>query len=467
MKFHSLFVVKSALLLASSGLIAEQKPNLLIVFSDDQGYNDVGCYGSKDIPTPHLDALAKDGVKFTSGYVTAPYCSPSRAGILSGKYQQSIGHESNPAYDETNQSRGIDPATPLMPMYFKEANYFTAAIGKWHVGEGEPFRPIKRGFDHFWGFLGGGHYYFHADPKGKNYTGPIWIDNAPSKEKLTYLTDDLTTQAIRVINDTKEQPFLIYLAYNSPHWPDQAKRKDIEAMKGIKHGGRRVYAAMCKNIDDNMGRLVESLKKAGKYENTIIFFLSDNGGRFDKADSRPLRGNKGWLYEGGIRVPFIMSYPAKVKGGITYDHPVISLDIIPTALAAGGQKIPKALHGKNILPSVTNEALPAVHDTLHWRVSGGAGWAIRKGKWKLVNDICHQTSELYDLSVDKEETNNLAKKHPEIVIELLEKHIKWNNSLIKPRWGDAHVKNYSQEWNGSKKNGHRVNRHAWHLKKTK
>lgn len=439
------------------------KPNVVIILTDDQGYGDSSCYGCKDFKTPHIDALAASGVRFTNGYVTHPYCSPSRAGILTGQYQQTFGHEHNPPrYDENDLKVGTDVNIPLMPTYFTKEGYRTGAFGKWHIGEGKPFRPVERGFDHFWGFLGGGHDYFKVNPKGKNYNSPIWIDSAPTDTKLTYVTDDLTDAAIKFIEKDHKKPFLVYLAYNAPHFPDQVKPADLERNSSIKHMGRRKYAALMTAVDDNVGKLVKKLEDLNMRENTLIFYLSDNGGRRSLADSRPFRGNKGWLYEGGIRVPFIVSYPQKLKANVVSHQPIISLDILPTALAAAGIKTKNTLHGESIFPLIEKNNLSR---TLHWRTSGGKGYAIRSGKWKAVNDVYHNTTELYDLSKDREERTNLAETHPEKLKELIEAHQKWNATLEKPRWYEGHTEGTIKEWNSAKPNGYRVFGGAWYLKK--
>ena len=449
----------------SEASTSANQPNIIIILTDDQGYSDTGCYGCKDFKTPHIDALAASGVKFTNGYVSHPYCSPSRAGLLTGRYQQSFGHEHNPPhYDENDLKIGTDLSIPLLPTYFTAKGYRTAAFGKWHIGEGKPFRPVERGFDHFWGFLGGGHDYFKVNPKGKNYNSPIWIDKAPTDTKLTYVTDDLTNAALKFIDKEKKKPFLIYLSYNAPHAPDQAKAEDLKRNASIKHNGRRKYAAMMTCVDDNVGKLMKKLDDLKIRENTLVFYLSDNGGRRKLADSRPFRGNKGWLYEGGIRVPFILSYPGKIKPNTVSDQPIISLDILPTSLAAAGIKTTNTLHGENILPLITKSNPDR---TLHWRTSGGTGYALRSGKWKVVRDVYHTDPELYDLSTDKEETNNLAKSHAAKLKELLASHQKWNATLENPRWYEGHTEGARKEWQTSKSNNYRVYGGAWYLKKEK
>lgn len=439
------------------------QPNIIVIMTDDQGYADAGCYDSQDLKTPHIDTLAESGIRFTAGYVTHPYCSPSRAGFLSGKYQQSFGHEHNPRYDENNNEMGIDKDTLLFPSYLKEAGYTSAIFGKWHLGAGEPFRPLTRGFDHFWGFLGGGHDYYKTNPKAKGYNGPVWIDKGPSDVKLTYATDDLTRETIRFINENKEKPFFAFVSYTAPHYPNQAKPEDIARFSNIRHKGRRIYAAMMACVDDNVGKIVSTLKDLKLRDNTIIYYLSDNGGRRELADSRPFRGNKGWLYEGGVRVPFIISYPSHLPAGKVYTNPISSLDILPTSLAAADIKTDTKLDGVNLLPYLTGEKQGTPHQLLHWRTSGGQGFALQQGDWKVIQDVYHEKPELYHLSQDQEERTDLSKQYPEKLNSILTNHQTWNSTLQKPRWDEGHTKGTRDEWNSAKSNGYRVWGRTWHL----
>jgi arylsulfatase A-like enzyme len=436
---------------------------VIVIFTDDQGYSDVGCYGCVDFETPHIDSLARDGLRFTSGYVSHPYCSPSRAGILSARYQQSFGHEANPLYDEANDKIGIPVTTTLLPDLFQKHGYRTAAFGKWHLGAGKPFRPSVRGFGKTFVFLGGGHDYFGSKPGGKNYQSPIWIDGTPSDFKITYVTDDISRAAVEFIAHNKTNPFMMYVAYNAPHAPDQATPQYLDRVKDIKHPKRRVYAAMVTAIDDGVGRIVETLKEHGLYRNTLLVYLSDNGGRALSADNRPLRGNKGWLYEGGIRVPFIMTWPDRFQGNRVVDTPVSALDILPTGLAAANMPVPAGLDGVNLLPYLTGETTNPPHKTLHWRVSGGKGFALREGRWKLVKDIGMDQAELYDLDSDIGETKDLAKSKPELLQRLLAEHRAWNETLVQPLFADPHPRNMERE----RANSHnlRCSKNVWYLTK--
>ena len=432
-----------------------RKPNFVIIMADDLGYSDLSCYGCQDFETPAIDALARHGIRFTDGYVSHPYCSPSRAGLLSGKYQQSVGHECNPPYDESNSEIGIDTNTILLPSHLQDAGYRTALIGKWHLGAGQPFRPAARGFTDFYGFLGGGHDYFKTDPKGKNYNSPIWRNHQPTSDKLTYLTDDLTTEAERFIESNQNQPFCLLLMYNAPHAPDQVTENYLQRVASIQHPGRRRYAALVQGIDTGVDRIVNRLKSLSLTKNTLIVFLSDNGGRRGVSDNRPLRGNKGWLHEGGIRVPMIFSMPGTLPEGAVYRQPVMAIDTLPTAMRMAGINIPQECDGVDLLPFLKSNPEETPHPILFWRVAGGEGYAVRKGYWKLVHDIGMPKPSLYDLNNDLGENLDLSESEPEVLAEIQQAYATWDASLESPRWNDAHVNNTKSERSKASQSGTR------------
>ena len=403
-------------------------PNVVIIMADDLGYRDVGCYGCVDFKTPNIDALARHGIKCTSGYVSHPYCSPSRAGLLSGKYQQSFGHEHNPPYDENDAKTGIDPATQLLPRIMSQAGYNTGLIGKWHLGAGQPFRPAVRGFKEFYGFLGGGHHYFRVMDKGKNYDSPMWRNEKPTDDQLTYLTDDLTEEAEQFIERNKSKPFCLLLMYNAPHSPDHVTEEYMNRVSDIKHDRRRHYAALVQGVDEGVGRVVAKIAELSLSKNTLVVFLSDNGGRAGVSDNRPLRGNKGWLHEGGIRVPFVLSMPGTLPEGKTYDQPVVALDLLPTAMKLGGVDVPADCDGVDLFPFLAGESSDSPHDILFWRVSGGEGHAVREGNWKLVHDIGMNAPQLYNLSTDLGEDNDQSSVRPELMSDLQAKYKAWSNN---------------------------------------
>src|SRR5262245_44815552 len=358
------------------------KPNFIVIVGDDMGYADVGSHGCKDIPTPNLDALAKAGTRFTNGYVSGPYCSPTRAGLLTGRYQTRFGHEFNPG---VGAEMGLPLTETTLADRLKAAGYATALVGKWHLGSAEKFHPQKRGFDEFFGFLGGAHSYFPA--KGKADT--ILRGTKPADEK-EYLTDSIGREAVAFVDNHKAKPFFLYLAFNAVHTPMHATDERLKKFEDIKDNTRRTYAAMMWAMDEAIGKLLAKLKDEKLEDNTLIFFISDNGGptmtgtTINGSVNTPLRGSKRTTLEGGIRVPFFVTWPAKVPAGKVYDKPVIQLDILPTALSAAGveAKADWKLDGVNLLPHLTGEVKTAPHDVLYWRF--GQQMAIRKGKWKLV-----------------------------------------------------------------------------------
>ena len=320
-----------------------KKPNIIVIMADDMGYADAGFTGSLDIKTPNLDEIAASGIVFKQGYVTHPFCGPSRAGLLSGRYQHRFGFETNPAYDPANSVMGIDPGEKLFPERLKEAGYVTGCIGKWHLGAAEQFNPINRGFDYFYGFLGGGHDYFRIDltkTVKEGYLQGLIRNNQPADFK-GYLTTALSGDAAEFVETNKDNPFFLYLAYNAPHAPQQAPDEDVARYAHIPDKKRRIYAAMVDVMDRGIGDVVAALEKHGIRENTLLFFLSDNGGpqsspgkptNWNGSSNTPFRGGKGNMYDGGVHVPFILSWPARIAGGQTYEAPVHALDIAATAV---------------------------------------------------------------------------------------------------------------------------------------
>ena len=441
--------------------ISTAQPNVVIIMADDLGYRDVSCYGCEDFTTPNIDALATRGVRCTNGYVSHPYCSPSRAGLVSGKYQQSFGHEHNPPYDEENEVIGIDAKTKLLPAIMEESGYTTGLIGKWHLGAGEPFRPVPRGFSQFYGFLGGGHHYFKVNPDGKSYDSPMWRDQGTSDDQLTYLTDDLTREAEQFIDRNQTKPFCLLLMYNAPHAPDHVTEEYEQRVKSIEHQGRRRYAALVQGVDEGVKRIATKLDDLNLTERTLLVFLSDNGGRSVVSDNRPLRGNKGWLHEGGIRVPFIVSMPGTLPTNEVYHQPVTALDLLPTAMAMANIAVPKDRDGIDLMPFLTgkNPAMP--HKTLYWRVCGGKGMAIRDGNWKLVKDVGMSKPGLYDLSNDLGEDTDLATVYPEIVSRLQNQFSQWNGQLETPRWTENHEANTTKERKLARQAGTRQTPMPW------
>jgi arylsulfatase A-like enzyme len=421
-------------------------PNIVVIVADDMGYADVGFQGSRDIPTPHIDALARGGIRFSDAYVSGPYCSPTRAGLMTGRYPQRFGHEFNPV---GNPEPGLPLGETTMADRLKAAGYRTALFGKWHLGSTAPLHPMERGFDEFFGFLGGDHSYFEAMPA---VGGPVFDGRKPT-EKMGYLTEDLADRAVDFIGQNRSQPFFLYLAFNAVHTPMHATEKYLARFANIADEQRRTYAAMLSAMDDGIGRTMAALRAAGLEESSLIFFFSDNGGptmpttTVNGSSNAPLRGSKRQTWEGGIRVPFVVQWKGHLAAGKTESRPIIQLDVLPTALAAAGVKIQPdwKLDGVDLLPFLTGKAAGTPHDALYWRLGGTM--AIRKGEWKLVktregrldtdpgvlSDL--SSAELYNLADDIGETRNLAAAHPEKAKELAEVWWRWNKELAKPLWG--------------------------------
>jgi arylsulfatase A-like enzyme len=413
-----------------------RKPNILFIVGDDMGYADVGFQGCRDIPTPNLDALAKSAVRCTSGYVSAPYCSPCRAGLLTGRYQQKFGHEFNPTGPET----GLPLAEKTIANRLKSAGYTTGLVGKWHLGNTPEMQPPRRGFDEFFGFLGGSHSYFKWDGMLRG-TEPVNGEE--------YFTDAFGREACAFIERHRNRPWFLYLAFNAVHTPMHATDERLARFAGIADKQRQTYAAMMLAMDDNIGRVLKKLADTGQAENTFVTFISDNGGptmpgtTMNGSVNDPLRGSKRTTLEGGIRVPFLVSWTNHVKPGV-YDQPVIQLDLTATALEIAGVEA-RNLDGINLLPYFSGEKKGVPHENLYWRF--GEQMAIRSGNYKLVrydSNVETRTGKrnqpiagpkLYDLHQDVGETKDLFAAMPDKAKDLQAKWDAWNATLMKPLWG--------------------------------
>lgn len=431
-------------LLAGSAVGAgEAKPNIILLLADDLGYADVGFHGCKDIPTPHIDSIARNGIRCTNAYVSGPYCSPTRAGLLTGRYQQRFGHEFNPS--GSREQTGLPLEEKTLADRLKAAGYVTGLVGKWHLGQAQQFRPQQRGFDEFYGFLGGAHPYF---PSSKSF---IFRGNSRAEEK-EYLTDAFGREAVSFIDRHKQKPFFLYVSFNAVHTPMQATEDRLKKFASIKDEPRRTYAAMTLAMDDAIGKVLDKLHAEKLEERTLVIFFNDNGGAtlrgttINASSNAPLRGSKRSTLEGGIRVPFAMQWKGRLPAGKIYEEPIIQLDILPTALAAAGVEVKPEwkLDGVNLLPHFTGQKKESPHKMLYWRF--GAQMAIRAGDWKLVRYDTLVDGEarakpavtparLYNLAKDIGETTDLAAKHPDKVTELESAWQRWNAHLASPRWG--------------------------------
>ncbi len=442
------------------------KPNVIFIVADDLGNGDVGYNGKSNIPTPNIDRIAKEGVIFDAGYVTAAVCGPSRAGFMTGKYGQSFGFEDNPG--PFRQNKSIKPGIPLsekmLSEYMKDAGYKTAAYGKWHIGgieDAVELMPTNRGFDEFYGFLEGANSYYPI-PRKNN---PMYEGVNIASKNDTYLTDLFAERTIKFIEKNKDVPFFVYLPFNAVHSPLMAPPKYLDEFKDVKDKKRRTLCAMQYGMDQNIGMIIKKLEDLGLYDNTLIVFISDNGGYPTKNFSYnyPYKGHKGDYWEGGIRIPFVIKWPSNIKiSNKKYSNPVSSMDVLPTIMAAIGESgsLKDDIIGKNLLPYVKGEENKVPHEILNWRIN--AKWAIRDLDWKAVYNIKTKKIELYKISTDISETTNLADKYPEQVKRLVKLHKEWEKGMISPQWGwvpryagKYRSEAYVKKLNKSNKNNHK------------
>ena len=453
---------------------AANQPNIVVLFADDLGYGELSCQGNPEIPTPHIDSIANHGVRFTDGYVAGPNCSPSRAGLLTGRIPTRFGYEFNPI-GAVNEKSGIGLPTKEITIAetLQNAGYTTGLIGKWHQGGTADYHPLRHGFDEFFGFMHEGHYFVPPPYEGvttmlrrKTLPGAMkgrWVGkkgliytdhmggNEPDYDannpivrggqpvvETEYLTDALTREAVDFIDRHDDKPFFLYLAYNAVHSPLQGADSYMEKFSHIEDIHRRIFAAMLANLDDSVGAVLEQLRRSGIENDTIVFFLSDNGGptRELTSSNAPLRGEKGTMYEGGLRVPFMMQWKGTIPPGQVFRRPVSSFDIYSTAGAnCEGVTVPKSVEGVDLVPFLNGEDVGSPHETLFWRQGGKAG--LRHGDWKLVRSGGRKANakakwELYDLSSDISEEINLAESQPERLSELVDIWEEMNGEMSEP-----------------------------------
>lgn len=456
-------------LFSSAVIQAADQPNIIILLADDLGYGELGCQGNPQIPTPHIDSIANDGIRFTQAYVTAPNCSPSRAGMLTGKIPTRFGYEFNPI-----GARNEDPGTGLPPKeqtiaeLLHDQGYTTGLIGKWHLGGAADYHPFRHGFDEFFGFVHEGHYFVpppyeavttmlrrktipgggkgrwignnliystHMGHNEPDYdaNNPIIRGGQPVVE-TEYLTDAFTREAVSFIDRHRDKPFFLYLAYNAVHSPLQGKLKDMQRFQHIEDIHRRIFAAMLASMDDSVGKILKQVHAAQLNKKTLIIFLSDNGGptRELTSSNLPLRGGKGTMYEGGLRVPFMMRWTDTLKPRQTFHRSVSSMDLFSTSAALAGAAAPQNTDGRDLMPYLTGEKTGAPHEEFFWRQ--GSRTALRSGDWKLINMQNNRKKvswELYNIANDLVEEQNLAAQHPEKLNELKSR---WRelNAQMKP-----------------------------------
>lgn len=424
-----------------------KQPNIVVLFADDAGYADFGFHGSKVMKTPNLDKLASEGVRFAQGYVSDPTCGPSRAGLLTGRYQQRFGFEENNVPGYMSKNSGADGHEMGIPLdeetigdYLKQQGYATAYYGKWHVGGANKFHPLKRGFDEFYGFRGGARsFWAYEDKPGKRPHSELdWLerDFGEMQEHEGYLTDVLADEAIDFIERQVKvnKPFLAFVAFNAVHTPMEATEEDLALYPELE-GNRKIVAAMTSSLDRASGAIMDKLEELGIDDNTIVVFTNDNGGPTDRNASvnLPLSGSKSNHLEGGIRVPFLMRWPGQIKENSVYSYPVSLLDLLPTFFAAAGgdvEEIEKT-DGVNLMPYITGTNQSRPHDVLYWKkdVRG----TIRMGDWKLMR-FPDRPAKLYNIAEDEQEHNDLASKHPMLVRQMYKELFKWESTLERPRW---------------------------------
>ncbi|BAX78810.1 sulfatase-like hydrolase/transferase [Labilibaculum antarcticum] len=424
-------IVFCGLLLSCSSQKLEKKdskPNVIVILIDDAGYADFGFMGCKDLETPNIDKLAKSGVVLTDAHVSATVCAPSRAGLITGKYQQRFGFEANNTGDENSGDIGLSDDVVTMADVFKENGYKTIALGKWHLGAHKTDHPNKRGFDEFYGFEAGSRSYFQIKNPSK---AKMLQHNLKRVQFEGYLTDVLGDQSVKYIEENKDNPFFMYLAYNAVHTPLEAKAEHLEKYK---NHSRQNLAAMTWSLDENIGKLQKKLVELGIAENTLIYFLSDNGGAANNTSSSgPLKGWKGNKFEGGHRVPFIVSWPSHIKSGQTFGGLSSSLDIFTTSLAAAQIKKDKdlILDGVNLLPYLKGEKKGDPHEKLFWRKLEEAG--ARVGDYKMIR-LKDYGSTLYNLETDLGEMDDLKDSNKNEFNKVEEALKTWESEMITPLW---------------------------------
>jgi arylsulfatase A-like enzyme len=424
-----------------------KRPNVVVVITDDQGYADVGFNGSKDIPTPHIDRIAKEGVRFTRAYVTFPVCGPSRAGLLTGRHQSRFGFDRNPNGDPADARGGVPRTELMLPEMLKTAGYHSMLVGKWHMGTHPTLRPRNRGFDEFYGFIEGGHSYrpeeiefedISESKKPYDWYRTKLVDNGARVAFNQYLTDELSDRAVDFVRRRagQPQPFFLYLAYNAPHTPLQANEKYLARFPNIADAKRRTYAAMVSAVDDGVGRLLAELDAKGVADNTIVIFLSDNGGVIDRAtgeqpvaDNGPLRGGKSQLFEGGIRVPFAMRWPAMIGAGRDYTRPISAMDITGTLAGQLGLQVnpDKPLDGVDLIPYLKGEKSDDPQPVLFFRKFDQKQSAMVIGDLKYVDT--GEFKLLFNLRSDEGEKVNIAAANLENMAQLTKLFEIWNAKM--------------------------------------
>ena len=423
------------LTLVSCSSINDSKPNIIIILADDAGYSDFGFMGSDEIKTPNLDQLAFDGVVFNNAYVSASVCSPSRAGLLTGMYQQRFGHECNLDSDVNNS---FDPNQITIAEALKTEGYTTGLIGKWHLGDKTQNHPLKNGFDYFWGFISGARNYFYNPNEVNRNSIRNVVENYSQTKFEGYLTDVLGEKAISFIdkNNQSNNPFFLFLSFNAPHTPMQAKE---EVLEKFKDNPRQVYASMMWSMDEAIGNVIDALKENNQYDNTIIYFLSDNGAAMsNNASPFPYKGWKGNQFEGGIKTPMIMTWKNKIKSNTNFDGFISTLDIFKTSLEVSNVNDDLMVNadGKNIMNYINDNTIQ--NENLFWRKDKMA--TVRSGNYKLIR-LNDTLTVLYNIENNYFEDLDLKLKEPSVHDSLFKLLLAWEDRLIDPNWIE------NKDWN--------------------
>ena len=426
---------------------AARLPNIILIIADDVGYGELGAQGFLgDVPTPSIDSIARQGVRFRHAYAASPLCSPSRVGIVTGRFPARIGHDFNPGRNERKPGSkfGIPAKVETIAEYLKKKGYATGAFGKWHLGYSAGALPMDKGFDEFFGFLSGAQRYFQKrrSSKGERASG-IFRGREPVTERR-YLTEAFAREAINFLERHRTQPMFLYLSFNACHAPLQAPARYLSRVQDIKDGKRRKFAAVLAGLDLAVGRVLDQVDALGKKNETIVFFLSDNGGPTDVTTSQngPLRGGKFKLYDGGIMVPFFIRWPGRFPEGRVYEEFVSTLDIFPTIIgASGGGAGELGLDGIDLAPYVVGKAAGAPHKRLFWRV--GRSRAVREGQWKWVLENVGTAPALYNLALDPSEAVDVSGRFPQKALELERKLKQWDSEMAPPAWSRGGRENWS------------------------
>ncbi|HEY3951062.1 sulfatase-like hydrolase/transferase [Phenylobacterium sp.] len=406
----------------------QDHPNIIVILADDMGYGDLSVQGAKDISTTHIDALAAQGVRLTDYYANQPVCAPSRAGLMTGRYQERFGFETNPGAEQrTSTSFGLPRDHKTLPERLKDLGYATGMVGKWHMGFTPTNQPTARGFDSFFGFLDGAMAYVPGGNGGK-----ALMRGTQPAPMVAHTTEAFTDEAVKFIDANKDRPFFLYEAYNAVHAPLQSTKAYLDRFASEKDPKRRTHLAMVAALDEGVGKIVEAVDRAGLSKKTLIVFISDNGGPTWQTTSSngPLNGVKDLTLEGGIRVPAIFRWPGRLPQGKVVHSMAMEFDVTATALALAGAHADPIIEGRNLMPYLTGAKTGDVHERLFWRMGPQA--AERQGSWKLVK--AEDAYWLFDLSHDIGEHHDLATANPAKMKQMRAEFDAWSAQMATPQW---------------------------------